>query len=39
VLLAFCNSIIAAGELPKKSSIDNLINDYARIFTYGVLAP
>jgi AcrR family transcriptional regulator len=38
-LLALCNSIIAAGELPRKSSIDNLINDYARIFTYGVLAP
>ncbi len=38
-LLGLCNSVIAARALPQSSSIDDFIEDYARIFTYGVLAP
>jgi AcrR family transcriptional regulator len=38
-LLGLCNSVIAARALPQTSSIDDFIQDYARMFTYGVLAP
>ncbi len=38
-LLGLCNSVIAARALPQTSSVDDLIEDYARMFTYGVLAP
>jgi hypothetical protein len=37
-LLGLCNSVIAARALPETSSIDDFIEDYARMFTYGVLA-
>lgn len=38
-LLGLCNSVIAARALPHASSIDDFIEDYARMFTFGVLAP
>ena len=38
-LLGLCNSVIAARALPQTSSIDDFIEDYARMFTYGVLSP
>lgn len=38
-LLGLCNSVIAARAMPQTSSIDDFIEDYARMFTYGVLAP
>ncbi len=37
-LLGLCNSVIAARALPETSSIDDFIENYARMFTYGVLA-
>lgn len=38
-LLGLCNSVIAARALPPTSSIDDFIEDYSRMFTYGVVAP
>lgn len=38
-LLGLCNSVIAARALPSTSSIDDFIEDYSRMFTYGVVAP
>jgi len=37
-LLGLCNSVIAARALPQTSSVDDFIEDYARMFNYGVLA-
>jgi AcrR family transcriptional regulator len=37
-LLGLCNSVIAARALPHSSSIDDLIEEYARIFTTGVVS-
>jgi AcrR family transcriptional regulator len=37
-LLGLCNSVISARALPQSSTIDDFIEDYARMFTYGVLA-
>jgi TetR/AcrR family transcriptional regulator, cholesterol catabolism regulator len=36
--LGLCNSVISARTLPPRSTIDDFINDYARIFTDGVLS-
>jgi AcrR family transcriptional regulator len=37
-LLGLCNSVIAAHALPHSSSIDDFIEEYARIFTTGVVS-
>lgn len=37
-LLGLCNSVIAARALPRSSSIDDFIEEYARIFTTGVVS-
>jgi AcrR family transcriptional regulator len=38
-LLGLCNSVIANRALPRWSSIDDIIDEYARIVTGGVIAP
>jgi len=37
--LGLCNSVISARTLPPASAVDDFINDYAQIFTHGVLSP
>jgi AcrR family transcriptional regulator len=37
--LGLCNSVIGARALPRGSSIDDIIEEYARIFTNGVEGP
>lgn len=36
--LGLCNSVIGARALPPTSAVDDFIDDYARIFTHGVLS-
>jgi len=38
-LLGLCNSVIANRALPRSSSIDDIIEEYARIVTGGVVVP
>lgn len=37
-LLGLCNSVIGARALPRLSSIDDFIEEYSRIATYGVIS-
>lgn len=37
-LLGLCNSVLAARSLPPTSTVDDFIDEYARIFTYGAIA-
>jgi hypothetical protein len=37
-LLGLCNSVISNRALPRSSSIDDIIDEYARLITGGVIA-
>jgi AcrR family transcriptional regulator len=37
MLLALCNSLVTAREMAETATIDDWIEDYAHIFTYGIL--